>query len=183
MIISQYLQSPIDTIKIEIENLGKPYLSEYPELSFNISHSGQTTFMVFGRNCHLGVDIEYWKPIEFLDIARHFFHETEYQKLVKCDSERTEAFFNCWTRKEAYIKAIGAGLSEPLSKFEVSLLPEENPQILSPQHVRDSWKVFDVSDRQLHYSAAVAVNRKIQQIEFFDLSDVLDLLNSGEHCS
>jgi 4'-phosphopantetheinyl transferase len=106
---------------------GKPMLA-FPEttLDFNLAHSGRIAAYAFAVGCRLGIDIEEIRPVaDQEDIVRRFFSQEECEEWLCLDaSERQDAFFRCWTRKEAFIKAMGDGLSMPLDSFQVSLRPE-----------------------------------------------------------
>jgi 4'-phosphopantetheinyl transferase len=92
---------------------------------FNVSNSGDLAAYAFTLDCEIGVDIEHRRRLlEIEGIARRFFAPDEVSELMGLpEGERHEGFFNCWTRKEAYIKAVGDGLSVPLDSFEVTLQP------------------------------------------------------------
>ena len=102
-------------------------------ITFNVSHSGGVALLAFGRGREVGIDVEQvrWN-FDPAAIARRFFSEYEQKELSAASSEaKVEAFFRCWTRKEAYIKATGDGLSLPLSQFDVSLVPGEMDALLA----------------------------------------------------
>ena len=106
---------------------GKPALDE--ALSFNFSNSDDLGALVIAA-FELGVDIERVRVIEE-DVAGRFFAADEVARLRSLPSEQqTAAFFNCWTRKEAYIKALGDGLSLSLDRFSVTLAPGDPPRLL-----------------------------------------------------
>lgn len=114
---------------------GKPALADpfgKGKVSFNLSHSEGIALYAFIRNCEIGLDVEHIREIsEMGQIAERFFSAREnaaFQALPK--SKKKEAFFNCWTRKEAFIKATGDGLTWPLDKFDVSLVPGEPAGLL-----------------------------------------------------
>ena len=114
---------------------GKPSLATGHGLDgfhFNLSHSHAIALYAFTQNREIGIDIEYLRagfPGE--RIARRFFSSGELSALRGLPPEmRCEAFFNCWTRKEAFIKATGEGLSHPLDRFEVSLAPQAPAALL-----------------------------------------------------
>jgi 4'-phosphopantetheinyl transferase len=92
-------------------------------ITFNVSHSGGIALYAFTRQRELGVDVEQIRrDFEVEAIARRFFSPHEQEQLAKLPAaEKIDAFFRCWTRKEAYIKATGDGLSLPLTQFDVSL--------------------------------------------------------------
>ena len=93
------------------------------DFHFNISHSGDWVVLATGPS-PLGIDVERIKDID-LDIAKRFFSGREYDDLMlKPDEERFSYFFNLWTLKESYIKAVGKGLSLPLDSF--SMVMEDN---------------------------------------------------------
>ena len=102
---------------------GKPSLSpeHNSKISFNVSHSNGMGLFAFADDCEIGVDIEYVKPdFRGMEIASRFFSEEESAALAKLPPEQQdEAFFGCWTKKEAYVKAHGQGLGIPLDSFTV----------------------------------------------------------------
>jgi 4'-phosphopantetheinyl transferase len=112
---------------------GKPNLPDWPGLGFNLSNSEDLALAGFLSDREIGVDIEYLKEMDdFETIATRFFSASEVQALAAVPAERKkEAFFNCWTRKEAYLKAVGEGLAAPLNSFDVTLTPGEPPRMLT----------------------------------------------------
>jgi 4'-phosphopantetheinyl transferase len=123
--LGQYLCVDPDGLNFSYSLKGKPHLSQdyAGGLSFNLSHSGGIALYAFSRNRDLGIDIEQIRQdFEVDGIARRFFSPLEQDQLFALPvDERAQAFFRCWSRKEAYIKATGDGLSLPLSQFDVSL--------------------------------------------------------------
>ncbi len=111
---------------------GKPGIEQTEEISFNLSHSNEAALLATCRGAALGVDLEWIeRRVEYLLVARRFFSEQEVRKLDHCPPEhQREAFFACWTRKEAYIKALGEGLSRPLDSFAVGMLRGEPATLL-----------------------------------------------------
>jgi 4'-phosphopantetheinyl transferase len=90
-----------------------------------MSHSAEMALYAFTLDCELGVDVERVRELDDLEVmAAHLFCPAEISELLSLSPEnREEAFFRCWTRKEAYIKALGEGLSIPLDRVRVTLLP------------------------------------------------------------
>lgn len=136
LILSGYLEIDPGHIEFGYSQREKPYLAGRCALSgimFNVSHSGGVALYAFARGIELGVDVErIGREIEVESIARRFFSAYEQQQLLNFPAaERVEAFFRCWTRKEAYIKATGEGLSLPLSQFDVSLLPNSEDALIA----------------------------------------------------
>lgn len=111
---------------------GKPWLPDFPGLCFNLSHSAWRGLAVASRVAELGCDIEQVVPRNAsMKVARRFFADDEFAVLEGLpEAQRVEGFFNCWTRKEAFIKAIGRGLAYPLESFAVTLVPGEAPRLL-----------------------------------------------------
>lgn len=112
---------------------GKPFLADSRDLFFNLSNSDEMALVGFVLGREIGVDIEYLKPMPDCEqIAERFFSESERMVLRGIPAEcKEETFFNCWTRKEAYLKAVGEGLAAPLDSFDVTLAPGEPPRMLT----------------------------------------------------
>lgn len=133
--LGAFLETAADRVRFRYAEYGKPSLSvefSSARLKFNISHSGSRVLLAFSIGRELGVDVEEIRP-DFAtgEIAQRYFSALEVETLRSLPkSVQAEAFFNCWTRKEAYIKAIGEGLSCPLDKFDVTLAPEEPARLL-----------------------------------------------------
>lgn len=111
---------------------GKPELQHRSRLRFNLSHSGLVALFAFTLDCELGLDVEQLRELpDHEAIATRFFSAGEVTELRSLDpAERLAAFFRCWTRKEAYIKAVGDGLAIPLDQFQVTLLPGVRASLL-----------------------------------------------------
>jgi 4'-phosphopantetheinyl transferase len=102
---------------------GKPRLapgSAAGDLRFNVSHTGDFALFAFSRGREVGVDVEAVLPMRDADaVARHFFSRSELRAYRALEpGARQAGFFTCWTRKEAYLKALGGGLPSPLSEFD-----------------------------------------------------------------
>ena len=100
---------------------GKPALPGQP-LAFNLSHSGDVAVCAVAAGGHLGVDVEMVRPVPDADaLASRFFSRDEAADLARVPaSDRLQAFFRIWTRKEAFVKATGEGMARPLDSFSVS---------------------------------------------------------------
>ncbi|WP_438433201.1 4'-phosphopantetheinyl transferase family protein [Gorillibacterium sp. sgz500922] len=118
--LSRQLNIPLGRIEFEVNPYGKPALRDNGELHFNASHSGEwVVWATAGQP--VGIDIEQIRSIE-LDIARRFFSADEYRDLLSRDSrDQLSYFYDLWTLKESYIKAVGRGLSLPLNSFSCGL--------------------------------------------------------------
>jgi 4'-phosphopantetheinyl transferase len=163
-ILGLYLKTRPEQIGLRSGPFGKPALC--PEqsgaaLRFNLSKSHGLSLFAFARGRELGVDLERIRPrLADGQVAGRFFSPREAALLQALPKEaQAEAFFNCWTRKEAYIKAKGAGLSLPLDQFEVSLTPGGPAALLSarwdPQEAA-RWSLRALTPAS-GYAAALAV--------------------------
>jgi len=123
------------TLQLAEDAHGKPVLLDDPELSFNLSHSSGCALIATARGMVIGCDIEWRNPeLACPKVAERLFAPAEYKALTALPSEQwVEGFFNCWTRKEAYVKALGLGLSYPLDAFTVSVAPGEPARFTSDE--------------------------------------------------
>lgn len=134
--LGKRLAMPARLIKLVYGPYGKPALAPRyagANLRFNLSHSGDLAIFAFSWAREVGVDLEAIRVLEESDdIAAQLFSLRECAAYKELDPfDRPLGFFNCWTRKEAFVKAIGNGLRYPLDRIEVSLAPGETPHILS----------------------------------------------------
>jgi 4'-phosphopantetheinyl transferase len=152
ILLGRYLEMPPAEIRFHYENNGKPEIA-FPHdsraLHFNVSHSGGLALIAVGSGNPIGVDIEKVRSRpRLLDIARRFFSAREVQAILGVNEDRRqEAFFACWTRKEAFLKATGVGLSYPLSQFSVSVDPDgaaELCDIKGKGDILNLWFLADV---------------------------------------
>ena len=130
VLLGHYLACDPRRVRFRKGAQGKPYLEEGSEsrrISFNMSHSGKIALYALTPVREIGVDIELVRPHQpALELAERFFARGEVAALrVLPEREREGSFFACWTRKEAYLKATGMGLSTPLDRFEVSIDPDD----------------------------------------------------------
>jgi 4'-phosphopantetheinyl transferase len=132
---------------------------------FNVAHSGTVALYAFTRGREIGIDIEYIQQnCSSLELAEHFFSPTEASMLSALAPQlRTLAFFDCWTRKESYIKARGEGLSHPLNRFTVSVTPGQPASLLTTdgdQREASRWTLLDLFPGR-EYRAALAVEGRL----------------------
>ena len=152
MILAGYLAADPGALSFSYSDKGKPSLGPayaVSRLQFNVTHSGAIAMLAFTRQREIGVDVEQVRrDFEVEALAHRYFSACEQAQLAALPAdERVDAFFRCWTRKEAYIKATGDGLSLPLSQFDVSLEIEEANALLAtrPNESEASrWLLQDV---------------------------------------
>lgn len=135
IILGRYLSLPPESLEFGQTEYGKPFLTDLKAAGvlFNLSHSGEVALIAVAREREVGVDVEFMRA-DFAtnEVAEHFFSVAEIYTLSGLEPHlRTQAFFSCWTRKEAYVKARGEGLSMPLDVFDVSLAPDVSAAMLN----------------------------------------------------
>lgn len=175
-ILGCYLELEPGQLKFCCGPYGKPGLAKMPStrenrLYFNLAHSQGLALYAVTREHEIGVDVEYIRAIpEMEQIAARFFSAQENAVLRSLPpGQRQEAFFNCWTRKEAYIKAIGDGLAQPLAEFNVSLAPGEPTRLLSIKgdvQAAALWSVQALTPAP-GYVAALAVKGHEGQLKYW----------------
>lgn len=138
--LGRYLLCDPSELDFATNSYGKPAVvapSRGNRLHFNLSHSGDLALFAFAYDKEVGVDLERMRSgIEYRDLATRVFSAVERAALDALDPFlQEEAFFLCWSRKEAYIKARGMGLSLPLEQFDVSLTPGEPARLLGSREV------------------------------------------------
>lgn len=194
MLLGRYLRTAGDAagteIRFEYGVYGKPRVgSPNTNLRFNLSHSKDLAVFAFAMGseapgaeaeCELGVDVEAIRPLpDMKELAARFFSREEAEDLSSvAPALRGEAFFAAWTRKEAYIKAVGAGLQIPLDGFRVTLRPDEEARLVHIGGDRDKageWNLhsFHPADG---YTGAVIYSGPERRISLFPAVDASDLL-------
>ncbi len=175
IIIGKYLDVQPENIKFSYTSYGKPFLSitEYPiGLNFNLSDTKGLVLYAFTLINEIGIDVEHLHEIKDMEaVAARFFSVNEVQRLKQVALEkRDDAFLSCWTLKEAYIKAIGEGLSCPLDQFEMAFNEEEMPALLLAKwdkNEKERWKMYRVQSPE-GYIASMAVEGKSHELVYKD---------------
>lgn len=168
LLLGQYLGREPRELQFQYGRYGKPALPEGAggeSLSFNVSHSGDLALYAITSvdvSSLVGIDVEYLRPVTNLEqLVQRFFSPQEQVEFAQIPASQKEAaFFRGWTCKEAFIKAIGEGLTFSLREFDVCLSPEKPAQLLrirGDQNLAQSWKLrtFTTLDQ---YNAALAID-------------------------
>jgi len=164
-IISIYLGVSPGDLEFSYNQYGKPQISAEQNsrnLNFNLSHSHEMALYALTIGRDVGIDIEYIREdFATLEIAEHFFAKAEVNALAALPAEeRVKAFFNCWSRKESYIKALGLGISFPLDRFTVSIATGV-PGLLKVEdddHEPERWTMYELSPGE-GYAAAMIIEK------------------------
>ncbi len=169
-LLGQYLHLNPHDIKFTYEAKGKPSVVDQPTSQFNVSHAHELALYAFGNGQPLGIDLEYQRTVSDMHgIARGNFSAQENAVFNALpDFLKQQAFFNCWTRKEAYIKALGEGLSHPLDTFDVTFVPNEPARLIAVRGFPNEaaqWS-FHAFTPQPNYIAALAVRQLAPQLTF-----------------
>ncbi|HEX7294719.1 MAG TPA: 4'-phosphopantetheinyl transferase superfamily protein [Pyrinomonadaceae bacterium] len=173
MLLSLYVGLEPQEFRFVFNPFGKPSLALTPApVRFNLSHSNKYALYAFSREREVGIDIEELRP----DVAEEtrpesFFSPAEVTTLRALDPAfKTQAFFDCWTRKEAYIKAVGKGVSLPLDEFSVSLTPGTPAALLAAADPLElSRWYFKALSPLPNYAAALVVEGNDLEIRYYDL--------------
>jgi 4'-phosphopantetheinyl transferase len=177
LLLGLYLDTEPGELEIDYGEFNKPYLDGGP--SFNLSHSGAVALYAFAASGELGIDVE----LDDADISREliaerFFSPGEVSVLRSLPAEvQPRAFLTCWTRKEAFIKARGDGLSLALDSFDVTLAPNVPAALLRTAWCAEEpaeWTVKDLSDCRAGYIAAVALHGEIRQVVEREIVDTIE---------
>jgi 4'-phosphopantetheinyl transferase len=180
-ILSRYLDLPPAELAFTIEPHGKPALADpaHAWLQFNLSHSGDLALIAVARDRPVGVDVEQMIPPDnFPRLVEQFFSANENAAFRALpESKRAAAFFAGWTRKEAYVKALGTGVSLPLDHFDVTMDPDAPARLLadrSPELAEGRSHSHHVENWALHtftpaptYVATLAVPTPSPTLTFY----------------
>lgn len=184
ILLGGYLGRPPAKLEFHYGPCGKPELAHRESqtgLRFNLAHSKSTALVGVASKQEIGIDVEHWRNMtDGKDIAERFFAREEIEQLNSLQPERwQQGFFACWTRKEAYIKARGEGLSVPLNEFAITVRADNRVAILhsdiDPKDV-DRWSVQELQPGA-ECSAAVVVEGSgwsIRQLRLPDWPDQID---------
>jgi 4'-phosphopantetheinyl transferase len=160
-VLGHYLNTPPVEIRFHFRPQGKPELADDSNIRFNLSHTRNLAVLAVARGREVGVDVEDLRVnLDMLGLAQRYFSPAEAQWVESAPpEERAEAFFTCWTGKEAYVKGRGDGLSFRLDRFQV--LPRAGSgalelQVYGDPHESRRWRIERLPLTPEH-AAALAV--------------------------
>ncbi|HUS35908.1 MAG TPA: 4'-phosphopantetheinyl transferase superfamily protein [Verrucomicrobiae bacterium] len=169
LLLASYLKANPEKIEFVYGPSGKPATPNSP-VSFNLAHSGPHALLGFTLGQQLGVDVEEIREIDDMPaVAQISFSPGEFRRWQALPpDQKTRAFYRCWTRKEAYLKGTGEGISQRLHTFEVAFEAGEPPAILSG--AVGTWTVIDTSREPC--AAAIAYEGAGPRLESFSLASI-----------
>jgi 4'-phosphopantetheinyl transferase len=181
ILLASYLHAHPARLQFSYGPQGKPYVNSTTGIHFNVSHSDDLALLAFTMGCDVGIDIERIRSQpDLLGIARRFFNREEVAELELLPAGECQySFYLCWTRKEAYIKASGDGLSAPLHSFRVTLRSGEPACLTRLTQISDdsAWTIHDLSVMP-NYAAALVYNDSPRPVCFTTVADPSNLLES-----
>ncbi len=152
IILSQYLSTTPDTIDFEYNHFGKPRMANASDvIHFNIAHSGSIALYIFSKISEVGIDVERVRPLaDLYGLAQRYFSAGEIEDLnAVSQQDRITSFYRCWTRKEAFVKAAGTGLSYALDQFQVSLATISEQSMLTSVNnnliAASQWSLYSLT--------------------------------------
>jgi len=173
-LLAERVATEPEELRFDYSPYGKPRLRGHDAITFNVSHSANRAVFAIAEGVEVGVDVEVLdsKPSDEL-VARQFFSALEVGEFLSLPLEtRPRAFLTTWTRKEAYIKARGEGLSLPLRDFDVTLMPGVPPQLRRTawsETEPSEWRLYDLSAACRGCIAALAVQAPTAEISLGEL--------------
>lgn len=177
ILLGRYLAVPPEAIAFSYSEQGKPALAQTPTsepLSFNLSHSGGIAIFAIAGFDTVGVDVEAIKDSrDLLPIARRFFSAHEREQLMALpEAEQCPAFYQCWTSKEALLKAWGTGLATPLDKFTVKVEAGRAGviEINLPERSGTPWEIAPLQVAP-GFSAALATPGALEGMKVWNWAD------------
>ena len=176
-VLSRYLETEPEEVLFGYGTEGKPFLRTKTSIPiyFNLAHSAELALIAVTGMGEVGVDVEELREeVDRLDLARRYFSAREFEDLSSLPEEdQSLAFYRCWTRKEAYLKAKGGGITESLAGFSVSLLPDD-PAALLENDDGDSvdWGIVEIQPSE-GYIGAVAMKKRKFEVEGWDAGFLL----------
>ncbi len=179
-IIAYYMDVPPAELVFRLGDNGKPGVrpaGASAGLEFSLSHSGDLALLAIARGSRVGVDVEQrHRPAAYLALARRFFAPAEYLALKDIPDPEVlaERFLVCWTRKEAYVKATGFGLTRGLSHFEVTVAPELPPRLVDDRldpTAAERWAFLDLNVPD-NYCAALVAESPIEHLQLHEAGEL-----------
>lgn len=166
LLLAAMLNEQPDALTFAANAYGKPCLVPHRAIEFNMSHSGGIVLIALAQHIPIGVDVEVLRPMpERAAIVRRYFHPGEVADFADVPPADAEAaFFRCWSRKEAVVKALGLGMSLDLHRYRVACLPGAAAEVLALEGddaPQKTWSLIDLHFGPGHVGAVAARHRPL----------------------
>lgn len=169
-VLARYARCEPSDLVFKLGEHGKPTLTKpVVEIPFNFCHTGNVALVGISGGGRVGIDAETLRPdVEIEELSGQFFAAAEAAEIHALPpDERLAAFFTCWCRKEAFVKALGNGLSMPLNRFQVSVNVGETARVLwADGEDVNKWSLFDISEPGT--AAALIIEGPVPVLRRFD---------------
>ena len=172
-VISKSIGQPHDDIAVYYGEHNKPFIKDKynnKAIEFNVSHSEECVLIALTLGNKIGIDVEKVSPdIDHIALSKRFFSKNENDQLERISSDKKlDTFYRIWTRKEAFIKATGEGMTCGLDKFSVSSKREAKSKVVIEQekNCNEEWYCFNLMDID-HYEAALSSNNEDIELIFY----------------
>jgi 4'-phosphopantetheinyl transferase len=161
LLLGAMLGAPPGALRFAVGEFGKPRLDGNWGIEFNMSHGDGIVLIALSRGQQIGVDVEGMRPVsERAEIVRRYLHPGEAADLVRLGGREAEAaFFRCWSRKEAVVKALGRGMNLDLHRYRVTCAPGAEPMLLALEGENapgEAWSLHDLAPGPNHVGALAA---------------------------
>jgi len=173
-LLGRYLDISPSELQFGTGPYGKPFVQNpsTPGLHFNISHSQKIALFAFSQESEIGIDVEGLRPhLDHEAMAKRILNDQEQEWFKSLPApERTFAFLTCWTRKEAFTKSLGKGLTFPLRDITVTFLPHQQPcvvRIEDPSFNNHAWSMYPLYARH-RYAGALVVAEQSRSIHYWN---------------
>ncbi|MCX6235138.1 MAG: 4'-phosphopantetheinyl transferase superfamily protein [Bacteroidetes bacterium] len=174
-IINQKENTPSHYLIIEYTEKGKPFFRDHQDIHFNISHSGQWVVCAVS-SAPVGIDVEEIRPYK-LKIAERFFTKEEFSDLMKKnEDDRVHYFFELWTLKESYLKALGKGLTKTLNSFTIQKVGDEFRIIPDDTLNKIHLKIYDL-DQKYKMAVCAFEEEMTKHVSFLNIKDLMTMIN------
>ena len=180
LLLGRYLDLDPASICFSYGDKGKPALSSGDTLQFNLTHSNGMAAIALTSGCPIGVDMEHLRSIDDMQqlAERYFCPEEAAEIMALPPNDRQRAFFFCWTRKEAYIKTIGDGLSCSLDSFRVTVRPDADARLIHIGGDRTAAAMWTMHNLALaDYAVTVAYRDRARPLSIFPMIAASALLD------
>lgn len=167
IILSKYLKIPPQNLKFSTSSHGKPYLPDYLNLTFNMTHSENLALVAVGNTYELGIDTEFMRARDYIGIMGQVFSKEEQEKVIINKCLEPLSFYTLWAQKESLMKATGLGFAYPIAEVTLPLWVEKPTKIVDPITKKD-WRLLSFMPAPL-YPSALCYDMAVEKINFHTL--------------